>query len=83
MPQPPSSAPTSRQLELFPDPVIVEAADPRTIVGPRTRVRHLFRVRLGRASPVHLVFEDRHGWYCEEHGRACPAVAAAKEHARG
>lgn len=78
MPQPPSPP---RQLDLFPDPVIVEAADPRAVAGPRTRVRQLFRVRLGRSGPVHLVFEDRHGWYCEAHGPACPAVHEAKERA--
>jgi hypothetical protein len=27
----------------------------------------------------HLVFFDRHGWYCE-HGRDCPAVAAVRKH---
>ena len=28
---------------------------------------------------AHLVFFDRHGWYCE-HGRTCPAVGHAKKH---
>jgi hypothetical protein len=33
------------------------------------------------AARVHLVFHDRHGWYCE-HGRECPAVAAVRRHQR-
>jgi len=28
---------------------------------------------------AHLVFFDRHGWYCE-HGRTCPAVGHAKKY---
>lgn len=63
----------SGQLELFRP--TVTALDPRTAVGPRTAVRALFRVQYGVDGPVHLVFVDRHGTYCEEHGRACPAVA--------
>jgi hypothetical protein len=48
---------------------------PQTVCGPRTSVQQLFRVeeRLNGASQMHLVFLDRHGWYCE-HGRTCPAV---------
>ena len=43
--------------------------------GPGTSVVHLFRVdEVSEGRPaVHLVFFDRHGWYCE-HGRSCPAV---------
>jgi hypothetical protein len=43
--------------------------------GPGTSVVHLFRVdEVCNGTPaVHLVFFDRHGWYCE-HGRTCPAV---------
>lgn len=71
----PSSHPMSGQLELF-RPTIT-ALDPRTAVGPRTSVRALYRVQYGIDGPVHLVFVDRHGTYCEEHGRHCPAVADA------
>ena len=48
---------------------------PQTVCGPRTSVQQLFRVeeRLNGSSQTHLVFLDRHGWYCE-HGRSCPAV---------
>ena len=43
--------------------------------GPGTSVVHLFRVDEVRdgTPAVHLVFFDRHGWYCE-HGRSCHAV---------
>ena len=43
--------------------------------GAGTSVVHLFRVDEVNdgAAAVHLVFFDRHGWYCE-HGRSCPAV---------
>lgn len=43
--------------------------------GPGTSVVHLFRVdEVHNGTPaVHLVFFDRHGWYCE-HGRSCHAV---------
>ena len=48
---------------------------PQTVCGPRTSVQQLFRVeeRIDGSSQTHLVFLDRHGWYCE-HGRTCPAV---------
>jgi hypothetical protein len=65
----------SGQFELFrPN---VTALDPRAIVGAGTAVRALYRVQYGVDGPVHLVFVDRHGTYCEEHGRLCPAVADA------
>lgn len=57
---------------------------PRTVCGPRTSVERVFRVeaRVGETSQVHLVFLDRHGWYCE-HGRACPAVAEVRKRGAG
>ena len=65
----------SGQLELFrPN---VTKLDPRAIVGARTTVRALYRVQYGVDGPVHLVFVDRHGIYCEEHGRTCAAVGDA------
>ena len=63
------------QLELFRP--TVTALDPREIVGKRTAVRALYRVQYGIDGPVHLVFIDRHGVYCEEHGRGCAAVGDA------
>jgi hypothetical protein len=47
--------------------------------GEGTSVTQLYRVDdLPTAmATVHLVFFDRHGWYCE-HGRECPAVALVR-----
>lgn len=64
------------QGELFPEPVRVERLDPRAVVGDRTRVRTVWRVTLGHGGEAHLVFEDRHGVYCEVHGRTCRAARA-------
>jgi hypothetical protein len=60
--------------------VTVRALDPQRKCGAGTSVQLLYRVDEtvdGRAS-AHLVFFDRHGWYCE-HGRTCPAVAHARK----
>jgi hypothetical protein len=56
--------------------VKIKALDPYAMCGPRTSVVHLLRVderQQDGVSAVHLVFFDRHGWYCE-HGPACRAV---------
>lgn len=61
--------------------VAVKALDPQQKCGLGTSVQFLYRVDEsidGRSTP-HLVFFDRHGWYCE-HGRACPAVMHAMKH---
>jgi len=65
----------------------VKPLDPVARCGTRTSVEKLYRVDEsvdGKPRP-HLVFLDRHGWYCE-HGRNCPAVAHARrldeKHAR-
>lgn len=52
---------------------------PEKVCGPRTRVHQVFRVeeRVNGSSQTHLVFNDRHGWYCE-HGAECPAVGAVR-----
>lgn len=65
----------SGQLELFRPTITV--LDPRIAVGAQTAVRALYRVRYWVDGAVHLVFEDRHGTYCQEHGRDCPSVADA------
>jgi hypothetical protein len=60
--------------------VAVKPLDPLRKCGPNTTVQFLYRVDEevdGRSTP-HLVFFDRHGWYCE-HGRTCPAVGHAKK----
>lgn len=60
--------------------VAVKPLDPLRKCGPNTSVQFLYRVDEqvdGRNTP-HLVFFDRHGWYCE-HGRSCPAVGHARK----
>jgi hypothetical protein len=60
--------------------VTVRELDPQRKCGAGTSVQLLYRVDEtvdGRTS-AHLVFFDRHGWYCE-HGRTCPAVAHARK----
>lgn len=69
-----------------PDPVRFEirALDPLRKCGPGTSVEVLLRVDEhpeGAPARAHLVFYDRHGWYCE-HGRNCPAVPPAQREAR-
>ena len=71
-------APPPRQLELFPEAVAVDPLDPRQIVGERSRVRALFRVRFATDAAPHRVFDDRHGWYCDEHGPSGRGVDAAR-----
>jgi hypothetical protein len=61
--------------------VAVRELDPQKKCGAGTSVQFLYRVDEsvdGRAS-AHLVFFDRHGWYCE-HGRSCPAIAHARKY---
>jgi hypothetical protein len=60
--------------------VAIKPLDPLRKCGPNTSVQFLYRVDEevdGRSTP-HLVFFDRHGWYCE-HGRSCPAVGHARK----
>ncbi|HEV7991549.1 MAG TPA: hypothetical protein VGP25_06960 [Gemmatimonadaceae bacterium] len=61
--------------------VAVKALDPLRKCGPNTTVQFLYRVdeSVDGRRTAHLVFFDRHGWYCE-HGRTCPAVGHAKKH---
>jgi hypothetical protein len=59
----------------------IKELDPIHKCGPDTSVQFMYRVDEsieGRTTP-HLVFFDRHGWYCE-HGRTCPAVAPARKY---
>jgi len=57
----------------------VRALDPQEKCGAATSVQELYRVDedLGNGKAHHLVFFDRHGWYCL-HGPHCPAVAQAR-----
>ncbi len=66
------------QLDLFPVSPVIDVLDARAVVGPRTGVEHLIRVRLRPNDAAHLVFHDRHGWYCEAHGPGCRAVMLAQ-----
>jgi hypothetical protein len=57
--------------------------DPITRCGPNTSVEQLYRVDelLDGRPTVHLVFFDRHGWYCV-HGAACVAVTDVRKELR-
>ena len=60
---------------------LVQELDPQSKCGPGTSVQRLFRLREEQENGAvcnHMVFLDRHGWYCE-HGRNCPAVPHAKK----
>ena len=77
------SAARGKQVKTARAPVVsmaVKPLDPLRKCGPKTTVQLLYRVDEqvdGRNTP-HLVFFDRHGWYCE-HGRSCPAVGHARK----
>lgn len=75
----PAEALTVPQLDLFPVKPLVERLAPKAVAGAGTGVTAVLRVRLSPQSGVHLVFLDRHGWYCEAHGAACAAVVPARE----
>ena len=55
--------------------VRIRAMDPFEMCGKSTSVTALYRVEetLDQTRIHHLVFFDRHGWYCE-HGKQCSAV---------
>jgi hypothetical protein len=60
----------------------IKALDSLRKCGPATSVQLLFRVderRVDGGGTTHLVYFDKHGWYCE-HGRTCPAVVEAKRY---
>jgi hypothetical protein len=68
------------------DPVVrfeVRELDPFRKCGPGTSVQWLYRVieRSPAGATNHMVFYDRHGWYCE-HGRSCAAVGWARKYKR-
>jgi hypothetical protein len=56
----------------------IRELDPQAACGQGTTVMQLFRVDDPASDTAHLVFFDRHGWYCV-HGRDCPAVAAVRK----
>jgi hypothetical protein len=63
--------------------VKVKELDPIAKCGPATSVEQLFRVdeQANGQATVHLVFFDRHGWYCV-HGPRCAAVTDVHSHTR-
>ena len=63
--------------------VRVREMDPVQMCGKGTSVTQLFRVdeTLDHARVHHLVFFDRHGWYCE-HGAQCSAVKDVQKFTR-
>jgi hypothetical protein len=63
--------------------VRVTEKDPTLMCGKGTSVERVFRVeeKLVRSKNMHLVFFDRHGWYCE-HGAQCQAVSDVKKFIR-
>jgi len=63
--------------------VRIQEKDPRLMCGKGTIVARIFRVeeRSNNARVIHLVFFDRHGWYCE-HGSQCEAVKDVRKYLR-
>jgi hypothetical protein len=61
----------------------IKAMNPTEKCGRGTTVTQLFRVeeRLDDARIHHLVFFDRHGWYCE-HGKQCGVVKDVQKFTR-
>lgn len=66
------------QLEFFPIAVTITRLDARAVLGAATRVRGIWKVEYPGERRPHLVYHDRHGWYCEEHGPTCRAVARVR-----
>jgi hypothetical protein len=63
--------------------VRIRPMDPYAVCGKGTTVTQLFRVeeRLDQTRVHHLVFFDRHGWYCE-HGKQCSVVKDVQKFTR-
>ena len=63
--------------------VRISEKDPARMCGKGTSVERVFRVeeKLEKSRNLHLVFFDRHGWYCE-HGAQCQAVSDVKKFIR-
>jgi hypothetical protein len=63
--------------------VKITEKDPLQMCGKGTSVERLFRVeeKGEKTKVMHLVFFDRHGWYCE-HGAQCLAVTDVRKYLR-
>ena len=82
-----SKRPTAKKKKPSPTPppatFAVRELDPIRKCGAGTSVQLLYRVdeTTGNLTRPHLIFFDRHGWYCD-HGRDCPAVSHARRDAK-
>lgn len=79
VPEAPAISPELTQLDLFPEKPEVVRMNPRAIAGQRTAVVEIVKVRMRSNEAPHLIFNDRHGWYCETHGTQCAAISLAKQ----
>jgi hypothetical protein len=63
--------------------VRIRPMDPIGKCGKGTSVTQMYRVeeRLDQIRVNHLVFFDRHGWYCE-HGKQCSVVEDVQKFTR-
>jgi hypothetical protein len=63
--------------------VRIRPLDPVELCGIATSVTALYRVEesIDDTKTHHLVFFDRHGWYCE-HGKQCSAVRDVQKFTR-
>jgi hypothetical protein len=63
--------------------VRIREMDPIEKCGKATTVTRLYRVEetVDQARIHHLVFFDRHGWYCE-HGKQCSVVKDVQKFTR-
>ena len=63
--------------------VRIRPVDPVAMCGKGTTVTRLYRVdeTTDQSRIHHLVFFDRHGWYCE-HGKQCSAVRDVQKFTR-
>ena len=63
--------------------VRIRPMDPIEKCGKGTSVTQMYRVeeRLNQTRINHLVFFDRHGWYCE-HGKQCGVVKDVQKFTR-
>jgi len=61
----------------------IRSMDPFEKCGKGTTVTRLYRVEetLDQTRVHHLVFFDRHGWYCE-HGKQCGVVKDVQKFTR-
>jgi ribosomal protein L31 len=63
--------------------VKIRPMDPIEMCGKDTSVTQLYRVEetADKGRIHHLVFFDKHGWYCE-HGKQCSAVGDVQKFTR-